>query len=294
METGFRTSESGQAGAMPTPDEALAATTPPRQHRPYARLWTSLLGETIQAEILPRLLSQRLEAGQTDPEVTAFTALIVTDDVEAAHAAAEDYLRRPGGRVALLNDLLGPAARLLGEMWERDTCDFTTVTLGVYRLGQIMKATALASAVQPARGRDRHILLLPAPGEQHDFGLSIVAEAFRDGGWCVRSGPAPTKPQLLRLVRREWFDALGLSVAADRHLPGLATCLRRLRASSCNPRLYIMLGGAAISGHEERARFLGADATARTAPQALADANFYFGNTVTESLRQSMTGLVDS
>jgi methanogenic corrinoid protein MtbC1 len=294
METVFRSRDFRPSGAQPAADPDVAGL--PVEHLHLSRSWTALLGETIETEILPRLLSHHRDAAETaaDPEVAAFVALIAAEDIDAAHAAAAQFMLRHASREVLLNDLLAPAARLLGEMWERDTCDFTAVTLGVYRLSQIMKATASAGDAQPAAGCDRHVLLLPAPGEQHSFGLGMVAEAFRDAGWRVRSGPAASRPQLLRLVRREWFDALGLSVAADRHLPNLATCLRELRAAARNPKLYIMLGGAAVTGHEERARFLGADATARTARQAVVDADHYFETIVTESLRQSMTRLVDS
>jgi len=199
-----------------------------------------------------------------------------------------------GGRENLLNDLLKPAAIMLGEMWERDDCDFTTVTLGVYRLDQIMKETASAADHRAIlNGHEHRILLLPAPGEQHGFGLGMVADAFREGGWCVRSGPAATRSQLLRLVREEWFDVVGLSVSAEKALKGLAACIRAVRAASCNTAMCIMLGGYAITEHTERAMFLGADTMAVDAHSALAAANIYVENTVTNGLRQSKTRLVD-
>jgi methanogenic corrinoid protein MtbC1 len=134
---------------------------------------------------------------------------------------------------------------------------------------------------------------LPAPGEQHSFGVCMVADTFREGGWCVRSGPSATRAQLLRLVRDEWFDVVGLSISADRALKGLASCIRALRAASCNPDLYVMLGGRAITAHAERALFLGADAMANDAASALAGAKIYVETTVTNGLRQPKTRLVD-
>jgi len=264
--------------------------------------WAALLGETIQSEILPRLLSaHRDDEGfnyqgeprwRRNPDLQEFLALIVADDMDQARAVADRVVVQSGGRDGLLNELLRPAALMLGEMWERDDCDFTTVTLGVFRLDQIMKETAGAGQALLS-GHEHRILLLPAPGEQHSFGLGMVADAFREGGWCVRSGSAVSRARLLRLVRDEWFDVVGLSVSADRSLKGLPSCIRAIRGASCNPGVYIMLGGRAVSEHAERSRFLGADATANDAHDALAGANIYMECTVTEGLHQSKTRLVD-
>jgi hypothetical protein len=95
----------------------------------------------------------------SDAEVAGFVALIMAEDMEQARAIADRVVVHYGSREALLDDLLAPAARLLGEMWERDDCDFLTVTLGVYRLDQIMKETAMRSGRRAgacALGRRRH------------------------------------------------------------------------------------------------------------------------------------------
>jgi methanogenic corrinoid protein MtbC1 len=265
--------------------------------------WVTLLSETIQSEILPRILAAQPETGDfggrfccapTAEDVAAFVDLIIADDMEQVRAVADRVIVQSGGRDGLLQCLLTPAAQLLGTMWEQDHCDFMTVTLGVYRLDQIMKETAtvgLQNAV--LTGHDHRILLVPAPGEQHSFGLAMVADVFREGGWCVRSGPAVTRAQLLRLVKGEWFDVVGLSVSATRALKGMPSLIRAIRHASCNRGVYIMVGGHAVVEYPERTRFLGADATANDAHHALADANIFVETTVTDTLRQSMTRLVD-
>jgi len=294
MGKAFQSFGNDAAGAkiVPGPTAAPAEIIPP---------WAELLGETIETEIFPRLLCALRDGYETSQPrlasasvVAEFVALIIADDMEAVRAVADRVIVQTGGRENLLNDLLKPAAIMLGEMWERDDCDFTTVTLGVYRLDQIMKETATVADYRSIlNGHEHRILLLPAPGEQHSFGLGMVADAFREGGWCVRSGPSASRSQLLRLVRDEWFDVVGLSVTADRALKGLASCIRAVRAASCNAAVCIMLGGYAITEHSERAMFLGADTMALNARSALADANIYVENTVTNGLRQSKTRLVD-
>jgi methanogenic corrinoid protein MtbC1 len=287
MDTGFEAAHGASESG------AFAERMPP---------WVALLGSTIAIEVLPRLLvahrdeltGTRLRDAPTGADVAAFVDLIAADDMEQARAVADRVVVHYGSREALLHDLLAPAARLLGEMWERDDCDFLTVTLGVYRLDQIMKETATAGfAGALGHFHEYRILLLPAPGEQHGFGLGMVADAFREGGWCVRSGPAVTRAQLLGLVRDEWFDVVGLSVTAERHVKGLAGCLRALRQASCNPDVFVMLGGRWVSEDTERARFVGADATAVDAASALVIAQDFMERTVTEGLHQAKTRLVD-
>jgi methylmalonyl-CoA mutase cobalamin-binding subunit len=262
--------------------------------------WVALLGSTIASEVLPRLLVAHRDgatpgpAAPTGADVAAFVALIAADDMEQARAVADRVVVHYGGREALLDHFLAPAARMFGEMWERDACDFLTVTLAVYRLDQIMKETATAGfAGTLGHFHEYRVLLLPAPCEQHSFGLGMVADAFREGGWCVRSGPAVTRAQLLGLVRDEWFDVVGLSVAAERHVKGLAGCVRGLRQASCNPDVFVMLGGRWVSEDMERARFVGADATAMDAAAALTIAQDFMERTVTEGLHQGKTRLVD-
>jgi methanogenic corrinoid protein MtbC1 len=268
-------------------------------------VWTELLSRAIECEILPRIISAQragtdseIPGGTTSfspAEIADFVELIIADDMEQVRAQADRVVVQGGGREALLNQLLTPAARMLGIMWEQDVCDFITVTLGVYRLDQIMKETASLTRFESVSNSfDRRILLLPAPGEQHNFGIGMVADAFREAGWCVRSGPAATRAKLLHLVRDEWFDVIGLSVTSERWLKGLPACIRAVRHASCNPDACIMLGGYAINNHAERARFLGADITAIDADDAVQKGNNFVGSTVTQRLQPFRNRLVDA
>lgn len=273
--------------------------------KPVAPSWAETLKKAIESEIIPHLLTTQRQsladdmmASRVQPlrpeDIAAFVDLIMADDMEQVRAVADRVIVLSGGRDALLQDLLAPAARLLGEMWERDVCDFTMVTLGVFRLDQIMKETcAVGRDDYSPVAHDRTILLLPAPGEQHSFGLNMVADVFREGGWCVRAASGVTRSKLIRLVGEEWFDVVGLSVSADRALKGLPSCIRAIRQASSNGAIGVFVGGRAITCHPERTRFLGADATANDPRQALREANIFVEATVTERLHQSKTELVD-
>jgi methylmalonyl-CoA mutase cobalamin-binding subunit len=279
---------------MVEPDQSLLAGNQPEnpgRPRPVGG-WTRLLQSTIQAEILPALLSAAPALADAaaapfgiqardikERDIEAFVTLILADDQTAAREAARRVLAGPGGRQALLADLLTQAARHLGLLWERDECDFMDVTLGVHRLDMLMRETEFADGQKVVlRSHGYRALLLPAPGEQHRFGIAMVADVFRAGGWGVCSGAALPRARLTRQLRDEWFDVLGLSISAERGLGSIATCLRVVRKASRNRDLLILLGGNAIIGHEERSRFLGADILAMDAGQALEDANMMMAN----------------
>ena len=88
----------------------------------------------------------------------------------------------------IFEDLIAPAARRLGDLWESDDCDFLAVTIGTDRL-----QTAVRRLSQ-IHGNDRashaQALFCPAPGEVHVLGLAMAqASKAADGLW---SPPSPT------------------------------------------------------------------------------------------------------
>ena len=79
-------------------------------------------------------------------------------------------------------------------MWDADLCDFTQVTIGLWRLQQLMYELSPAFQDDAQRGVQIHRAMLvlvpvpvpvPVPGSQHTLGLLRVAEFFRRAGWGV-------------------------------------------------------------------------------------------------------------
>ena len=201
--------------------------------------------------------------------VTEFSKLILThdSDVVAAHIEA---LRADGVTLeSLFLDLLMPAARRLGEWWEEDLCDFTEVTVGLWRLQQVMRD--LSPAFQndaENRVQNRRALLVSAPGEQHTFGFLMVTEFFLRAGWDVWGGPPTSSDDLLAMVHSDWFDLAGLSVSCESRLDAVAADIRAIRRESHNPKIYVMVGGRVFNDHPEYVTQVGADATAADGRQA--------------------------
>jgi methanogenic corrinoid protein MtbC1 len=243
------------------------------------RMRVSRLTHTLETDVIPRLVRQHREApgsdhGQPSPqELMAFVqALIAEDDESTDHVI--QALRHRGVPVgAVYVDLLAPAARELGAMWEQDRVDFATATVSLGRLQRLMRQ------LSPDFGREvehpfhgRRVLLTQPEAEQHMFGLSMVAEFFRREGWDVLGGVAGVGVEAVAWVRRDWFDVVGFSIGSEVGLPWLRDTIAAVRLASRNPSLVVLVGGPLFSLHPERAFEVGADATTdgRSAP-ALAE-----------------------
>lgn len=241
---------------------------------------------TIEVEIIPRLVLARRalpEAPAVLPEldldlarndVSELAGLVLNRDVDVARSFVETLRTRGTPVESLYLDLLAPAARHLGELWTEDLCDFTQVTVGLGRLQQVLNELGPAFRTEAEHHEaGRRALLVPLPGEQHTFGLFMVAEFFRRASWDVWSGALPSTTDLSRRVREEWFAVIGFSVSTERGLDTLAASIRAVRRASCNRGIGVLVGGPMFIDHPEYVALVGADATAMDGRQAVAQAH---------------------
>jgi methanogenic corrinoid protein MtbC1 len=111
--------------------------------------------------------------------------------------------------------------------------------------------------------------LLPAPEEQHTFGLVVVSELFRRNGWHVQ-GVAPMElDELQDLVSEQWFVLIGFSLSCDRLINPLCSTIQTVRRVSKNKSVQIMVGGRAFAKDPALWPEVGADWTASNAQEAL-------------------------
>ncbi len=165
--------------------------------------------------------------------------------------------------------LLSPAARRMGSMWEDDTCSFVDVTLGMGRLQRMLHELGDQLLREVAPDSLGAALLAPVPGEQHTFGVSMVAEFLRRDGWNVTIAPAVQRAEdLVSLVQEVWFDLVAISAATDDRRSSLRALLRDLRRRSKNRELRLLVGGRLFEDQAELVKHLGADGWAPDAREA--------------------------
>jgi methanogenic corrinoid protein MtbC1 len=241
------------------------------------------LAEAIEAALVPRLvLAHGVPPGPIvragDPalraEAEGFAALLIADDDACGAMAMLHRLRAGGTSVeALCLDMLAPAARRLGAMWEEDDCDFATVTLGLSRLHRALHELSPdhASVALPPDPR-RTAVLAVTPGEQHVFGLSMVGEFLRRAGWEVSDAIGASQAELTQVVRRGWFAVAALSTSRESGLDPLAATITAIRAASRHREIAVLVGGHPFADQPGNTLRVGADATASDARAAVTQA----------------------
>ncbi|MEO8279939.1 MAG: cobalamin B12-binding domain-containing protein [Ideonella sp.] len=267
-----RTSDEGLSGGGATRQDCEAEIPHCRPAEAANDTRMSQLARTIEQEIIPRLmLAHRTPAEPLAPsagrshvvseaDVQRFAKLVLSHQEDMAFATIQLLRAQQVSVEQIYLDLLAPTARYLGELWEDDLCSFTDVTVGLGRLQRVLRelSPALGRSVEhPSQGR--RVLLLPSPGEQHTFGLVMVAEFFRRCGWDVTGGAWVAGADAATLCCAEWFDVVGFSLGAEVHLQQLTTGIDSVRHASCNRALKILVGGPLFALHPEFVDQVGAD-----------------------------------
>lgn len=247
---------SAKASAAPVTELMGPLTSASRRGPPVASACAIPVGEVAPA-------------GAPDPMVAAFVRAVLAPSDGDVRMLVDDVLARGVSVQSIYLDLLAPAARALGDMWQDDACDFVEVTTGVGRLQLILRdLSQMFVRDRPDEEIAGRVLLACMPGEQHSLGLFMVAEFFVRDGWEVHVGPPLSGEELLADVRSEWYDIVGFSVSCDSRLDHLKREIRRVRQASRNRDVLILTGGRAFNDHPDLLRRVGADASAANAELA--------------------------
>jgi MerR family transcriptional regulator, light-induced transcriptional regulator len=257
----------------------------------------SRLSLPLQRQIIPRLLLANralTTSGVREPKalpegiaIESFCRMVLDNDVASINGHVRELQGRGESLDTILLGLLAPTARHLGEMWKQDLCDFSQVTIGLWRLQQVVRdvCNGCDNLPSPQRRMGQKALLLPVPGEQHLFGLQIVGELLVRAGWDVTLDPSLGTEGILRTVRNEAFTVVGLTASSRSRLEGLAAFILRIRRASKNRLVAVMVGGSVFSEHPELAALVGADATAVDGQQAVDQAWAIYHLTSTQDPR---------
>lgn len=235
---------------------------------------SATLAAMVEREIVPRLfLAHRAPVSQGGPQALIaplddladherFAELLLSHDANDLVDYLFALLDRGFGPQTLYLEVLAPTARVLGTMWEQDRCTFLDVTIGLTRLHQILQELARRSFNNPVASPQRRAVLAATPGEQHTFGLSILNEMLQSAGWDTSCEASASADQIVSKAAASNVDMIGLTVGNVELLDMLARLIDRLRATTRNRRLVILVGGRACDQNPEIVARLGADGSA--------------------------------
>lgn len=207
----------------------------------------------------------------TENDVEEFTRLSISGEAHALLEFVDQRLETGSSVETIYVDLLAPAARRLGEFWEEDSEDFVGVTMGLWRIQEILRELTLRipPVSRPGYGK-RSALFSPMPGEQHSFGTLMVAECFQRAGWDIDVLIEPTQSELTGKFANRHYDLIGLTVSHDCTRGALSSLVNTIRSVSTNPHIKVLMGGRVINEQPDLVEQCGADATAIDAVSAVA------------------------
>lgn len=238
----------------------------------------------IESEIIPRLLMahsatdtptrSRLLRSITPEDASRFAELPLRLEAASLLEEVDAFIAKGASVETICLDLLAPAARKLGEMWERDECDFLDVTMGLWRLQEVMREVAARAPIDRAgMALPCSALFSPMPGDHHNFGTLMLDEVFARGGWRSEALVKPERRELLDRLARQPFDLIGLTLARDCPSAALSNLIKAVRNVSANPHIIVLVGGRMINENPGIAMEVGADGTGTDALAALELAN---------------------
>ena len=243
----------------------------------------------IQNLVIPRLIADRQEPGYrlaeqhpspqhisgtsgkiTPQDVEEFSLLSTRSDARELLDFVDKCLANGTSVDSIYVDLLAPTARRLGEYWESDERDFVDVTMGLWRIQEILRELTLRIPPPAIAGfGQRSALFSTMPGEQHSFGTLMIAECFYRAGWDADIMIEPSQSELIGKFAGRHYDLIGLTVSLDCPKATLSGLVSAIRSVSSNPATRIMMGGRVINDDPGLIEECGADATAADAPSAV-------------------------
>lgn len=212
----------------------------------------------IESEIIPRLLMahsatdtptrSRLLRSITPEDASRFAELPLRLEAASLLEEVDAFIAKGASVETICLDPLAPAARKLGEMWERDECDFLDVTMGLWRLQEVMREVATRAPIDRAgMALPCSALFSPMPGDHHNFGTLMLDEVFARGGWRSEALVKPERRELLDRLARQPFDLIGLTLARDCPSAALSNLIKAVRNVSANPHIIVLVGGRMIN-----------------------------------------------
>lgn len=234
----------------------------------------------IEEQIIPRLLlAHSSGVGRARPtgtlsvdpaEAARFASLPLDLDADELLEVVESFIERGVSIESIFVDLLAPSARRLGQHWEEDECDFLDVTMGLWRLQEVMRQVALHYPSDHFDGNiSRSALFSPMPGDGHALGTLMIEEVFARAGWQTEALIEPKRKELLQIIAERHFDVIGLTVSCDCTNGNLSDLICAIRSVSRAPKVQIFIGGRMVNANPGLVDEVGADGTAPDARSAV-------------------------
>ncbi len=218
-----------------------------------ARFEAIELREEIHILITVRVLPNRLtpvRGRRADDRVGGeladrFLEALRRGEPKAAEAAADEALDCGVDVAGVHTQLIEPAMRSIGQLWERNRISLAEEHLATAISHEVAGRVFWRALGTAPRSRER-VMMAAVAGEQHVLGLRLAADVLEGAGYDVLYLGADVPLQaLLDACRIHRPDVLGFTVSMSLHVPTMIWEIHELTKLEQPPR--IMTGGRAAA-----------------------------------------------
>ncbi len=228
----------------------------------------SALARTVVARLVAR--GGRVMRA-ADPDLVQAIARAVGSGDPALYEALRPDLRRARiGDIDLVDSYFPAVARQLGCDWAEDRAGWAEVTIGMARLQSLVHQIGLDWDGSTAADAESVLVILPE-GEQHSFGVQVMAGQLRRQGVSVHLQIGPRPAALRSLVQERHYDCALISVGSEDRLDASRKLVKTLKDGS-NGRLWVAIGGAVLERGADVLGLTGADIATNDPAEALGGA----------------------
>ena len=242
------TDQPDSAKRFPRRGDVSAEPTDPVED-PFAKLARLAMAKVV-LDAREKVASQAAMAETPLPHVTKMAYALADTHHHLAEEMVAELLRLGLSIQDLCLDHLAPAARELGEQWERDELPFAEVTLATARIQAILR-TIPASHAQVTGAGGHGGLFAAVPGETHTLGVIMAADHFRRLGWDVGLLIGMEHDEICTKITKDDRSLIGLSCAGRHSSKGLQKLIDDIRVR--RPDMAIVVAGNIVHDKETMA-----------------------------------------
>jgi len=204
---------------------------------------------------------------QPKPPLSRYVASVVHHAFEADEKALNELFARLMEKGlsgdAIIEGMLEPAARAMGDAWLADECSEFDLTFGLGILQVAGHALRYHRDPGVVRESSYSILLASAPGEPHMLSPTLLADQFTDAGWTVEMTFPDTDEALAKQISAQEPDAIDIAssdaLARTDRVSQLREAVQRARWSMPDKPLVVSVGGRLFAEALATAEHVGAD-----------------------------------
>lgn len=182
-------------------------------------------------------------------EIEKLSESLLDGNVTGSWNQIMGYARSGHNSLFIYEQLLTPAMRYIGELWEDNTITVADEHLATSTCDILLSQYMLTRP--EAKPLNRKALFFCIENEQHILGLKMVHALFSEQGWQSNYLGANLPLEYALHHANKWKpDVIGLSVSITSHLTKLSSYVKALEELSFHPT--VLLGGRLTNKYDLR------------------------------------------